>query len=183
MIFANMRLYPGMIDTSTETAGWILSFKCKNGMLGVILSGHQEQCYLKKKIDGWREVNFLSGCNTDFSTISLLFKQHNTSRTILPDNYVHWSRFTVFYSGWTITVMSNERRDTSVHLPLVCVFSSLFRLTSRKYQCSTSLPIFGGGIHWWPVNPSHKGSLMRKTFPCYEVVMTRPVLCIVLLSS
>ena len=24
MIFANMRLYPGMIDTSTETAGWIL---------------------------------------------------------------------------------------------------------------------------------------------------------------
>ena len=46
------------------------------------------------------------------------------------------------------------------------------RADQRKHQSSASLD-FVRGIHRWPVDPSHKGPVTRKMFPCDDVVMMR----------
>ena len=40
----------------------------------------------------------------------------------------------------------------------------------RKYQSSVSLA-YVRGIHRWPVNSPHKGSVARKMFPFDDVIM------------
>ena len=37
---------------------------------------------------------------------------------------------------------------------------------------------FVRGIHWWPVNSSHKGPVTRKTFPFYDIIMWLRFLCL-----
>ena len=41
----------------------------------------------------------------------------------------------------------------------------------RKHQSSESLA-FVREIHWWPVNSTHKGQVMRKMFPFDDVIMS-----------
>ena len=43
-------------------------------------------------------------------------------------------------------------------------------INQRKYKSSVSL-VFVRGIHWRPVNPSHKGPVTRKMFPFDDVIM------------
>ena len=42
----------------------------------------------------------------------------------------------------------------------------------RKYQSSASLA-FVRGIHWWMVNPPHKGPVMRIMFPFDDAIMAK----------
>ena len=54
---------------------------------------------------------------------------------------------------------------------LTIVYSLVFSgADERKYQSSASLA-FVLGIHRWPVNSPHKGSVTRKMFPFDEVIM------------
>ena len=55
------------------------------------------------------------------------------------------------------------------------LFNNLFMLASKK---ASKLCIYGplweesiGDRHRWPVDSPHKGPVMRKAFPCYEVIM------------
>ena len=62
---------------------------------------------------------------------------------------------------------SDERDGVSNHLRLDCLLNRL---------SSTSLA-FARGIHWWPVNSPHKGSVTRKMFPFDDVIMSRKIFC------
>ena len=62
---------------------------------------------------------------------------------------------------------------TSQITSLMIVYSSFYSSAGqRKHQTSASLA-FVRGIHRWPVNSPHKGSVMRKMFPFDEVIMTK----------
>ena len=56
---------------------------------------------------------------------------------------------------------------------LTIVYSTVYSGTDqRKHQSSASLA-FVRGIHRWPVNTAHKGSVTRKLFPFDDVIMTK----------
>ena len=51
------------------------------------------------------------------------------------------------------------------------VYTTIYSaIHERKYQSSASVA-FAPGIHRWPVNPLHKGLVMRKMFPFDDVIM------------
>ena len=54
---------------------------------------------------------------------------------------------------------------------LDCLFNSLFRLTSSKYENQYYWP-FVSGIHWWLVVSSHKGPVAQKEVPFHDVIMS-----------
>ena len=58
----------------------------------------------------------------------------------------------------------------SNHPRLECLPNRLFRRRSRKTPISASLA-FVRGIHRWPVNSPHKGTVTRKMFPLDDVIM------------
>ena len=54
---------------------------------------------------------------------------------------------------------------------LTSVYSTIYSSADqRKHQSSASLA-FVRGIHRWPVNSPHKGSITRKMFPFDDVIM------------
>ena len=54
---------------------------------------------------------------------------------------------------------------------LTIVYSSIYSGTDRrKHRNSASLP-FVGGIHWWPVNSPHKGTVTWKMIPFDDAIM------------
>ena len=52
-----------------------------------------------------------------------------------------------------------------------CLFSSLFRLTTKKHQRFALLSLYEG-IHWWPKVSPHKGTVMWKMFPFDDTIMS-----------
>ena len=52
------------------------------------------------------------------------------------------------------------------HHPTV-YFKSCLRYQLSNHQSSALLR----EIHWWPADFPHKGPVMRKAFPCYDVIM------------
>ena len=56
---------------------------------------------------------------------------------------------------------------TSLAIVYLTVYSGA---EQRKHQSSASLA-FVRGIHWWPVNSPHKGSVTRKMFPFDDVIL------------
>ena len=57
---------------------------------------------------------------------------------------------------------------------LTIVYSTVYSgADQRKHQSSASLA-FVRGIHRWPVNSPHKGSVTRKMFPFNDVIMLKP---------
>ena len=55
---------------------------------------------------------------------------------------------------------------------ILCICSTLDSGTDqRKHQSTTSLA-FARGIHRWPVDSPHKGSVTQKTFPSDDVIMS-----------
>ena len=49
----------------------------------------------------------------------------------------------------------------------VCLFNSLFRLTSKKISKRWCYWLFVGGIHWLSVDSPHKGPVTQRAFPCH----------------
>ena len=62
----------------------------------------------------------------------------------------------------------NEHHGVLAHQSRDCLLNSLFRRRSKK---PLKLCVTVRGIHWWPVNSPQKGSVMRKRFPCDDVIM------------
>ena len=65
--------------------------------------------------------------------------------------------------------VSNHRRLDFVYL------TRCSGADQRKHQSSASL-VFVRGIHRWPVNSPHKGSVTRKMFPFDDVIMYTQVI-------
>ena len=72
---------------------------------------------------------------------------------------------TSHYSDVIMGAMASEITGVSVVCLIVCTGAD-----PRKHQNSASLA-FVRGIHRWPVNSLHKGSVMRKMFPFDDVIM------------
>ena len=88
-------------------------------------------------------------------------------------NWLAWSLLTTMNE-----IKNNHYNDVimTVMLPqitsLMIVYSTVYSgADQRKHQSSTSLA-FVRGIHWWPVNSSHKGPIRWKMFPFDDVVVT-----------
>ena len=64
----------------------------------------------------------------------------------------------------------NERDGVPNHRRLDCLRMRLFRLRSKK---TSKLRVTGlCGIHRWPVNSPHKGSVTRKMFPFDDIFVS-----------
>ena len=72
----------------------------------------------------------------------------------------------------TLQWRHNELDGVSNHQPRDCLlYSTIYsRADQRKHQSSASLA-FVWGIHRWPVNSPHKGSVTRKMFPFDDVII------------
>ena len=70
----------------------------------------------------------------------------------------------------TLIWRHNGRDGVSNHQPHDCLLNRYSGADQRKHQSSASLA-FVRGSHRWPVNSSHKWSVMRKMFPFDDVFM------------
>ena len=69
----------------------------------------------------------------------------------------------------TVTVTSNDRHGVSNYRSIQCLFNTLFRLTTKKYQRSALLSLCEGNP---PVScgSHHKRPITRKLFPFDDVI-------------
>ena len=81
----------------------------------------------------------------------------------------------------TLQWRHNERNGVSNHQFHDCLLNRYSGINERKHQSSAS-PAFLRGIHRWPVNSSHKGSVTRRMFPFDDVIMNSPGLQYLTLS-
>ena len=70
-----------------------------------------------------------------------------------------------FLSSW------NEREGISIHLLLVVFCSSLFSMRSKNISNACVTGPLRREINRWPVDSLHKGPIIRKTFPCNDIIM------------
>ena len=79
---------------------------------------------------------------------------------------VAWSTSNdLHYSEVIMSMMASQITNVSIVYWTVCSGAN-----QRKHQSSVSLA-FARGIHWWPVNSTHKGAVMWKMFPFDYVIM------------
>ena len=71
-------------------------------------------------------------------------------------------------STGTLQWRHNECDSVSNHRHIDCLLNCLFR--HRKHQSSMSLA-FVRGIHRWPVNSLHKGTVTQKKLPFDDIIM------------
>ena len=100
-------------------------------------------------------------CSTQSYCLSQCWLKHNY-------NYTYQQR--CFPLQWR----HKGRDGVSHHQPHDCLLNCLFRCRSKKHQIPASLA-FVRGIHQWPVNSPHKGSVTRKMFPFDDVIMSTGV--------
>ena len=80
-------------------------------------------------------------------------------RQTLSDSIVH-------YSDVIMSTMASQ-----IITSLTIVYSNVYSgADQRKHRSSASLA-FVRGIHQWPMNSPHKGTVTRKMFPCDDVIM------------
>ena len=72
-----------------------------------------------------------------------------------------WWNISCTWCDQLITTTSHERHVVLNIRSFDCLFNSWWRSTSRKHQ-GPHYWSFVRGIHWWPVNPRHKGPVCRK---------------------
>ena len=87
------------------------------------------------------------------------------------ESHSGWTRYFsdgLFYHYSDVIMSTVESPITSFTI----VKSTVYSGKGKKDQSSASLA-FVRGIHWWPVNSPHKGSVTRKMFPFDEVIMWR----------
>ena len=74
---------------------------------------------------------------------------------------------------FTVQWRHSERDGVSNHGRFECLLNRFLSAYQRKHQRSATL-VLVRGIHWWPVNSSHKGPVARKMFPFDNVIMWSP---------
>ena len=70
-----------------------------------------------------------------------------------------------------IAMTSHQRPGASNHHGLDCLVNSLLMLTSKKIPYPHVTGFFVRGIHRWPVDSPHKGTVTWKGFPMHDVIM------------
>ena len=83
-----------------------------------------------------------------------------------------WSRISIGPAPEVVTLQwrHNERYGVSNHQPHDCLLTDYSGTDQRKHQSSASLA-FVWGIHLWPLNSPHKGSVTRKMLTFDDVIM------------
>ena len=71
---------------------------------------------------------------------------------------------------WPSLQWHNGHDGVSNHQTHHCLLYRYFRRRSKIHH-SSPLLAFVRGIHWWPVNSSHKGPVTRKMYPFGDVIM------------
>ena len=94
----------------------------------------------------------------------ILYKSTTSSECLIT---TYFRSFIVHYNDVIMGAMASQ--ITSLIIVYSTVYSGAYQ---RKNQRSTSLA-FVQGIHRWPVNSPHKGSVTRKMFPFDHVIMTK----------
>ena len=74
------------------------------------------------------------------------------------------------YNDVIMSAMASQ--TTSFTIVYSTVYSGTYQ---RKHQSSTSLA-FVRGIHRWPVNSPHKGTITRKLFPFDDVIIQKEIM-------
>ena len=69
------------------------------------------------------------------------------------------------YNDVVMTAMASQITSLTV------VHSIVYSDTDQRKHQSSALLAFARGIHQWPVNSQHKGSVARKRFPFDDVIM------------
>ena len=95
---------------------------------------------------------------------SLSYSKKSRGQSMDPWGTPHTTGVT-HYSDVIMGAMASQ--ITSLAIVYSAVYSGAYQ---RKHQNSASLA-FVRGIHRWPVNSPHKGSVTRKMFPVDDVIM------------
>ena len=85
----------------------------------------------------------------------------STVNVWLPDHMIYIIKMTSYWLG----AMVSQITSLTIVYPTVYLCAD-----QRKYQSSASLA-FMRGIHQWPMNSPHKGTVTRKLFPFDDVIM------------
>ena len=121
----------------------------------------------------WYDVAVLIKCNEDFFNVELPTKRLQLSQ-IYTNRACSFSNISLFcltiavcphYSDAIMSAMASQ--ITGVSIDYSTVYSGAYK---RKHQSSTSLA-FVRGIHRWPVNSPHKGTVTRKMVPFDDVII------------
>ena len=108
---------------------------------------------------------------TDFPQYLLTPTRHDPIQRLLTSNSSlrprgHWVDFhQAYYNSVVMSTMASQITSVSIVYSTVCSCAD-----QRKHQSSAS-PAFVWGIHRWPVNSPHKGSVTQKIFPFDDVIM------------
>ena len=68
---------------------------------------------------------------------------------------------------WSDVWRNHLTHDASNHRQLAGVLKTLFSATIQALHYRP----FVSGFHRWPVESPHKGPVMRKVFPCHDIIM------------
>ena len=158
------------------------SVKCRPCCLGlnvlnvalqanVLIKGNGEPCdrvirrqwFLRKK-----EMIFSvhHKCFVQYYDISVITETERQSGWLLCFHWLHWR-----WSPMTTSSAAVFSDGVSNHRQLDCLLKTLFKLTTKKQIIRITGPLWGEST-LQRVDSPHKGPVMRKTFPCHDVIMT-----------
>ena len=81
--------------------------------------------------------------------------------------------YVIYFNERPLVMRSHERHAVSNHPSFNCLFNRLCGPTPKKLQSPLYWP-FVRGIHQWPVNSPHKGSVTLKIFTFHDVIKYIP---------
>ena len=76
--------------------------------------------------------------------------------------FIQWHQCIMYFIS-AITLTLNDGHGVSNYRSIECLFSSLFRLITKNIKGQRYCP-FVMGIHRWPVDSPHIGTVTRKSF-------------------
>ena len=133
------------------------------------------------RMNGWvnnGEAGDLRRNRVHYDVIVMYSKRATIS--MIPFNKLMWSQHFIYHGVCTsVGVHYNDFIITTMASQIAAsrLFTQPFIMRrSKKHQSSASLA-FVRGIHRWPVNSPHKGSVTRKMFP-FDDVIIRTAICL-----
>ena len=84
---------------------------------------------------------------------------------------IEWAACESRQETYTLQWRHNERNGVTIHRLMDCLLNRLFRCKRSKKTSKLRVTGLWGGIHRWPVNSPHKGSVTRKMFSFDDVIM------------
>ena len=164
VIFKIVILVPNNISISqTFTYHSYQLYKCMR-VLTVFWKTSQGLKSLPKHIESCLWVAMRRYTRGNIRTCMSLIYVHCT-KSLIPMNNVDPRQWKLHYNDVIMSMVASQITSFTI------VYSSIYSgANQREYQNSASLAVVRG-IHRWPVNSSHKGSVTRKMLPFDDVIM------------